>query len=198
MQQTMRTLGHHLDDDAGIASCFNLTTAAMLRSFYGNLSKGLQRASENAKFRFLRSSVQSVAEFRWTRWPFQKAYADRLDRLQRKMLSSMFEIKPKPEEPYDAFVQRRHIKAGHLASRCGRWSHAWANSVLTWDAHLTRRHDTMTWSPLLVNWHDSSWLTLQRLLHSIGFESRTRTRAYKGKVHRRWQESIEDARRLAS
>ena len=39
---TFKTLGHHIDDDAGIAGCFQHTTAAMIRSFYGNLNNGLR------------------------------------------------------------------------------------------------------------------------------------------------------------
>ena len=166
----------------------------MQRSFYGNLNKGLKYASRRAKFRFLRTSVQSVARFRWARWPFQVSFAKRLDRVQRSMLASVFDIKPLPEEPWDAFVQRRHTHTGRLASQCGRWSQAWAASVIAWDDHLARRHDENAWSPLLLDWHDSSWLSLRRLFHSSGLESRTRTRAYRGKVQRRWQESVRDAR----
>ena len=72
----------------------------MLRCFYGNLSRGLRQAGDDAKFRFPHSSVGSVASFRWSRWPFQKTYANKLDALQRKMLAGVFEIKPRPEEPY--------------------------------------------------------------------------------------------------
>ena len=111
-RQTMKMLGHSLDDDAGIASCFAHVSSAMLRCFYGNLDHGLRRASPKAKYRFLRTSVQSVAQFRWARWPYQVTYAKKLDGLQRKMLSILFQIVPRPEEPYDAFVQRRHAHSG--------------------------------------------------------------------------------------
>ena len=195
LEATLKSLGHQLDNDGGISSSFSEVTSAMYRSFYGNLNSGLKHASKQAKFRFLRSSVQSVASFRWARWPFQVSYADRLDRVQRDMLAAAFDVRPLPEEPLDAFVQRRRIRTGHLASQCGRWSQAWARSVISWDDHLARRHDEESWSPSLLNWHDTSWLSLRRLLHSSGLESRTRTRAYRGKVHRRWQESLVDARR---
>ena len=37
-QQTLKTLGHHSDDDEGIASCFNRKKTATLKSHFGNLS----------------------------------------------------------------------------------------------------------------------------------------------------------------
>ena len=107
-QATLQTLGHHLDNEGGTSSTFKRVISAMFGSFYGNLGKGLKHASKHAKFRFLRITVQSVAQFRWARWPFQVSYASQLDRAQRKMLAAAFDIKPMPEEPLDAFVQRRH------------------------------------------------------------------------------------------
>jgi len=194
---TFKTLGHHIDDDAGIAGCFQHTTAAMIRSFYGNLNNGLRRASARAKYRVLRSSMQTVAEFRWARWPYQSQYAKNLDKLQLKMLATLFQITPKPRELYDAFVQRRHVQSGHLASQCGRWNRSWASSVTSWHQHRLRRHDAGTWGPALLNWHGQDWLSLQRVTNSGVNESRTRTRACRMKVHKRWEESLEHARQIS-
>jgi len=74
------------------------------------------------------SSIQTIAEFCWSRWPYQKSYADRLDATQRKMLGTLFDFKPRNGEPYDAFVQRRHRETGRLATKCGRWSTKWAQA----------------------------------------------------------------------
>ena len=166
----------------------------MQRSFFGNLSKGVKHASAAAKFRFMRSSIQTIAQFRWSRWPYQKSYAQRLDAAQRKMLGALFDVRPSQGEPYDAFVERRHRETGHFASKCGRRSAAWAQGIISWNEHLRRGHDHGAWSPKLLDWHDTSWLALQRLFNSSGVESRTRTRAYRGAVHKRWQESLDDAR----
>ena len=183
------TLGHCLDDDAGISSCFKKTSASMLRCFYSNLSTGLQRASGPAKFCFLRSCVQSVAQFRWSRWPFQRSYAGRLDASKRKMLAGLLRITPHDGEPYAAFVQRRHLQSGRLATQCGRFSHAWAESLKAWNDHVTRRHDTGTWSLALLVWKDQAWLIERRVSHSSSNfwkgEFRSCTRAYRGHVHNR-------------
>ena len=168
----------------------------MWRSFYGNLSKGLPQAGRHAKFRSLQTSIQPIASFRWARWPFQRSYAGQLDRIQLKMLATMLGIAPKPAEPFDASAERRHREAGRLAAACGRWSNAWARSLTTWNDHLHRRHNTGTWAPALLRWHDQGWLSWRRLLESIGSESRTRTRAYRGKAHRIWEESLNEARAL--
>ena len=166
----------------------------MQQSFFGNLSKGVKHASTTAKFRFMRSSIQTIAEFRWSRWPYQKSYADRLDATQRKMLGTLFDFRPRNGEPYDALVQLRHRETGRLATKCGRWSTKWAQGVISWNDHLRRGHDRGTWSPKILDWHDQSWLSMRRLLSSRGTESLTRTRVYRGVVHKRWQESLDDAR----
>jgi hypothetical protein len=58
---SMKTLGHIIDDDGGIDTCFRETVSAMLRAFYGNLDQGLRLASQSAKLRFLNTCVLSVA-----------------------------------------------------------------------------------------------------------------------------------------
>ena len=183
---TLKCLGHHLDDDAGIGSCFKACAAAMCRSFYANLTAGLLRASKAAKYKSVNSCVRAIASFRWSRWPFSKTYAMALDALQRKFLTSLMQVRKNDGEPYDAFIQRRHLIGGHLATACGRWSHAWARSVVSWDAHVRRAHDDAAWSHLLLEWHSEPWLMMQRWLHSAPGQSRTKTRAYHGRVQQRW------------
>jgi hypothetical protein len=188
---TLKCLGHQLDDDAGIGSCFNACAAAMCRSFYANLTAGILRAPKAAKYKFVTSCVRTIASFRWSRWPFAKSYAIKLDSLQRKFLTSVMQVKPNSGEPYDAFVQRRHIIGGHLASACGRWSHAWARSVISWDAHVQRAHDDGAWSHVLRDWRSGQWLILRRLLHSALGESRTRSRTNRGRVQQRWSAGVQ-------
>ena len=106
----------------------------------------------------------------------------------------MFLLARVPGEPFDAFVQRRHMVGGRLATACGRWSHAWARSVVSWDEHVRRAHDNDAWSHLLVDWQSEEWLVLQRLMHSAFGESRTRSRSYHGHVQQRWSAGVHLAR----
>ena len=163
----------------------------MWRSFFGNMSRGLGGATQKAKMRFLRTSISPIAGFRWSRWPFQDTYAASLDRIQRRMISALMQIKPAPHEGLDDFVKRRHIISGKVATKSGRWSHMWAQSIGKWNDHVQRKHDPTTWSAPLLEWHGPEWLQLQRLIASSSTqESRTNTRAYRGKVHRRWSEGL--------
>ena len=193
---TMKSLGHHLQDDNGINDCFKAVTGAMWRSFYGNLTQGLLSSSEKVKARFLNANILAVASSRWARWPYQKSYGSGLDSIQRKMLAHLLQIKPAEGEPFDAFVQRRHIICGHKASSVGRWSSKWAQGVVNWSEHVERRHDPKAWSHTALGWHDSQWLHFRRLIESSIGESRTRTRCIRGAPQRRWEEGLQLARQV--
>ena len=187
---SMKALGHIIDDDGGFSSCFKATIAAMLRAFFGNLDKGLKRASERAKFRFLNSCMLSVARYRFPRWPFQVSRAHAIDRLQRKLLAIIFDIRPTADESWELFSLRRKARTQALARKCGLWSKAWASALNTWNAHLERGHDKQAWTPQLLGFRDSLWLSLQRLWSSHGAESRLGTRVVQGRPSPRWQESL--------
>ena len=159
----------------------------MLRAFVGNQDKGLRRAAERSKLRFLNTSVLSIARYRFSRWPFQRTYASNLDRLQRKLLAITFDIRPRSEEPWDSFTLRRRAETHALATRTGRWSQAWARSQISWDAHIRRGHDKQAWTPQILGFRDSAWLSLQRIFASHGTESRLGTRVVQGRPKPRWQ-----------
>ena len=187
---TMKCLGHQLDDDGGISSCYRHCVQAMWRGFYGNLSAGLMASPVPVKMRFLNSCIASIPAFRWPRWPYQTTYAAALDSQQRHMISVLMQTKPQSHETFEAYVKRRHTFSGRLASKHGRWSQLWAQSVRKWNDHVARRHDPDCWSGPILDWHDESWLAMQRSLASSDGESRTGTTVYKEKVHKRWSESI--------
>ena len=147
--------------------------------------------------RFLNTCISSIAAFRWSRWPFQKGYAAKLDRVQRKMIGSLLQIRPRPTEAYGDYVLRRQQYCGRQASTYGRWSHCWAKSVCDWNGHVLRNHDQQTWSHSLLHWHDSQWLDNMRLNASRSAnESRTGTRATRSKVQRRWSEGVNEAKQV--
>ena len=112
---------------------------SMWRSFFGNLTPGLLRSPEKVKMRSLESSVLSVASARWARWPYQRSYGDKIDRVHRKMVASLLKIKLAEGEPHDAFCQRRHIVTGKKAASAGRWSIRWATATVNWFAHAAGR-----------------------------------------------------------
>ena len=190
-RETMRVLGHYLDDDGGTRSCSQHAFAAMTKAFFGNLKPGLLKSAKAAKLRFLSTCVCTIARGRWSRWPFTHTLASRVDALQRKILYSLFPLKPYSHESLQSFYERRHRAAGHLASSAGRWSQLWAADLKNWHAHVDRGHDAHAWSPYLLTWKGHQWLSLQRLWHSAVGESRTNTIIAHGKVYRRWEEGLQ-------
>ena len=103
----------------------------------------------------------------------------------------LFPSSPHTDERIEDFFARRHRAASHQARSSGRWSGLWVNDLQSWHAHVERRHDSCAWSPIILNWRDHQWLSLRRLWNSALGESRTNTRAFRGHVHRRWQEGLE-------
>ena len=81
------------------------------------------------------------------------SYAARLDSQQRHMVSLLMQVRPREDESFDAFAHRRRIYCGKLASKHGRWSQLWANSVRNWREHVSRRHDVNCWSGPVLDWH---------------------------------------------
>ena len=143
--------------------------------------------------RFLNSSVSAIPAARWARWPYQETYKAKLDSTQRLMISTLMKWKPASDESFDDFSMRRRIMANRIARKYGKWSTCWAKSLQTWSEHVHRGNDPGAWSVHLLNYHDSEWLDVQRLLFSDLGESRTNTRSGRFKVHRRWHEGFQRA-----
>ena len=186
-----RVLGHHLDEAGSSRTCSTHALTAMSKAFFANLSPGLRTSSMATKLRFLRSCICTIAKFRWARWPYTVTLASKLDASQRRFLYSLFPISPASNESLEDFFARRHRTAARLASSTGKWSDMWAADLSSWHSHVVRAHDTHAWSPHILKWRGHDWLRLQRLWHSSVGESRTNTRAYRGCVHRRWEEGLE-------
>ena len=127
------------DDGGSIKSCSDHAFAAMHKSFFCNFRPGLQKSSKAVKLRFLRTCVCTVASFRWSRWPFTRTNADKLDALQRRFLYLLFPVRPCSHEPIQDFYTRRHPAASQIASSSGKWSQLWASDLQNWDADVHRQ-----------------------------------------------------------
>ena len=166
----------------------------MWASFWANFRPSMRRCGAGAKLRFLNSSIKSLGQFRWSRWPYQKTYAKTLDRIQSHMVSLLFPFVAIPGEAPSDYFRRKSINAGRFASSSGRWSTSWATSVRKWHAHIIRCHDPKTWAKSIYEHHDSAWLAKKRRLASHRHDvSRTKTRSVRGNV----AEGLEEARAVA-
>ena len=195
----MRCLGHNLSGSSTISKDFMDTVRKVWAAYWRNSSKALKTSSTRAKAKFMNNSLVPIASFRWSRWPWQKAYASRLDSLQRHVISCLCPTCPAPGEDISAYTRRRSAASSRLATEWGRWSQLWAKDVLKWDQHISRAHDPGTWNEPLRQWHGKKWLHKQRFEHSTGGTfGRTRTRASPGHPATRWEEGVALAAAVAA
>ena len=118
---SMRYLGHQLSENSSIAPGWHETVKRIWAAYWSNASEGLRRSSLRAQRKFLNTSIRPVAGFRWSRWPWQRTYADRLDRLQRAVISCMRPIRPLPGEVPARYFRRRTRACSRVATECGKW-----------------------------------------------------------------------------
>ena len=103
------------------------------------------------------------------------------------------------ESPAD-FIRRRNRLSSSLCRQMGWWSARWWRRSWEWDSHIRRLRNSGLWSHALVQWHDEAWLDERRAFargNSL-WASRTRTRAFRGRVHQRWEAGIQLASGLCS
>ena len=98
IKTTMKTLGHTLAADCSIEPCFRETTSSMSKAFYANVRFGLKLCSPARKIKFLKTCILPIASSRWARWPWQKSYAQRLDKLQHQFVAVLFDVRAMPDE----------------------------------------------------------------------------------------------------
>ena len=190
----MRCLGHHLSADSSIALGFRNTSNNVWAGYWRNAHEGLRQASFQAQAKFFNTSLRSVAGFRWSRWPWQRSYADRLDRLQRRLIACIRPVRPHPGENATHYFRRRNLTCNRVAERFGKWSQLWAQDVLK-----CRGNDPGSWALPLRTWHGRSWLQARRFENSQGGQwNRLCTRALRGHPAKRWHEGCADARRAAT
>ena len=137
-----------------------------------------------------------IFSYRFSRWPWTKTIADRLDSAQSHMVSLLNPVCPKPGETEQNFFTRRRLIAGRLATSSGRWSHYWAQAICKWQRHVLRGHDPKSWSLPVYKHHGAAWLAERRLENSHGQISRTGTRCIRAKVAKRFEESLTEAREI--
>ena len=173
---------------------FNCTVKALWAALWANCSDGLRRSSDRAQSRFMRTCLQPIAGFRWSRWPWQQAYAQRLDALQRHMINCIRPVRPAQGEDIDSYVKRRSATCGRVAHHWGRWSRLWAKDIIKWEEHIFRANDPKNWCLPLRQWHGEAWLRQQRFDNSAASHwGRTRTRAFPGHPATRWHEGVRAA-----
>ena len=191
-------LGHLLQDDGSIRSCWSRARVSMWRAFWANpASKEMTHSTLNDRINLLTKTVTPQLDFRCSRWPPQKQVADELNRTQRKMTAILLKTPRFPGEPIEAFVRRRGRISARMCKEHGLWSARWFSRATRWDSHLSRDRNIMSWAARLRDFKDRDWFMQRRieLAPQNGWSSsvhagRTSTRSYHGYVHTRWHDGI--------
>ena len=189
-------LGHHIDANGGIRTCFEASMKSAWRAFWGNCGTSV-RLTSDARFKLLSRSVKTVISYRMSRWPPSRYYIDQMTAIQRKMMATLVHIRPQTGESWEAYHARRSAVIDELFVRHGSWADFWVQRWHSWDAHL-QRHTELPASKLLL-YRDAEWLQGQRSSFAPAFSissrswtsaaGRTATRAAPGFIAKRWSEA---------
>ena len=152
---------------------------------------GLHNAPIANRLDLLDRCIKPMASFKWARWPWQKFFAQSIDRTQRLMIGKCIDIPMTSGEDTAEYSNRRRRVCASWAAARGRWSHAWARSVTTWHDHVLRGHDQLAWNRPVLDWQGLNWLEERRQTYSL---RRTGTRAGPGRPAVRWEEGAAEAR----
>lgn len=191
-------LGHCIQHNGSIRSCWSCTRSAMWRAFWGNAgSKTAECLSRQQKMCLIARAVSPQVDYRSSRWPPQSQIAQELDKIHQKMISIVLHESRKPGEDIPEYVRRRGRIARNLCEQFGFWSQRWFARAIKWDRHLSRTQNASSWLSRLHTYHASEWLIGQRLSFIVSqssttsmFAGRTGTRSFQGNVFMRWHDGI--------
>ena len=156
-------LGHLIVPDGSIDVCWQNTKRQAWASFWKNVS-----TSETKKFAIrirlaqIVRTVQPILVSRLSRYPFTVTMADKLDRLQRKMIAIAMGLRKGADEEPAQFIRRRGREAGVLQTSMGRWSRLWGHLVVGWAAHVERNTSKRSWSYKIIHIRNNEELAWRR------------------------------------
>ena len=100
-------------------------------------------------------------------------------------------------ESTDQFCRRRLRQARNVASHAGLWSLIWAKRTVDWQSHVLRGMEYDHFCSKLIEFHDNSWVEIQRMnwvdSRNSVFAGRTGTRLNIGRPQTRWGHGLANA-----
>ena len=184
---TFNVLGHWLQDNGSVRSCWARTRQQMWGAFWANVSAaGSMKLPLLLRMKLLLRAVVPILDFKCSRWPPQLQIANELDAVQRKMVAILLRLTPENEETCEQFRRRRGRAARALCLQGGLWSRRWFRRAVAWDDHSRRERNSFTWAAKLVEYRAAAFLASRRAAHF----GRTATRSQPGFVCRRWHGGI--------
>ena len=141
------------------------------------------------RLRQINTCVVPIIFFRAPRWAFTLSSAERLDRMQRKMLRIVLPIRVIAGETPEMFARRSGRIVSHVQHMVGPWGALWACRIISWTGHILRDTKGLCWSARILDVRSSSELSARRSLHS----NRPKTRKQSGWLNRRWTDGVGSA-----
>lgn len=195
---SMPCLGHLLDHDGSVKSCYQSASRSAWRAFWAN--PGSHRSvSIGHRMVLLNRAVLPVLEYRFSRWPLQVKIEKELGTLQRKMVTILHREPMLPSDSWASWARRRAGAVTELIREHGDWCDKWRTRFTKWNNHLNR-HEEEVASTLLVH-RGASWLenrragfapcSTERSRPWTRYAGRTDTRAIAGFVYQRWQQAFQ-------
>ena len=90
--------------------------------------------------------MEPIFTYRTTRWPFQLALAQQLDREQRKRCEAFLQVWKELWETPEQYVRRRRRKAASSPHEHGKRTNILAKLVVSWDEDLLRERNSASWA----------------------------------------------------
>ena len=194
-------LGHFISASCSIAQPWGEVRRSIMKAYYAKFRPGvLRHCNTDDVLALMDRHLLPVLTFRCCTWPFTMTIAKEIDSLQARLMAPLLAVTPDQDEDIGEFVRRRNRRANTLCDDHGRWSHIWAQRVMSFDAHIGRNTSGQLWPAHLRFVRDSHWLMERRALFLprtcsqlqgwTVFAGRTNTRRARGGVPTRWHDGI--------
>ena len=183
-------LGHLIAAGGAVNPCIDQALAAAWRAFWRFVRKaGVSALSTALRLRQINMCVAPIILFRAPRWAFTLSNAERLNRMQRKMLRIVLPIRVIASETPESFARRSGRIVSHVRRMVAPWGALWACRVISWAGHALRDTKGLCWSASILDVRSSAELSARRSLNS----NRPEARKQGGWSNRRWTDGVGSA-----
>ena len=189
--KVFKALGHLLEHNGSVESCFKSTVNSAWRSFWGNVGKPVfKKFGMSIRLARIKRLVFPVVSYRFVRWPFSRTRAARLDKIQTEMTAIVLGIRKLEGETPQAYAHRRNKEVRSAIPFLDRWSTVWAQRILSWYQHVDRNTMSACWVSNI--WHVKTPEDLEKRRRDNS-SRRPSVRCVPGWGALRWTESISSA-----
>ena len=187
-----KALGHLLEHNGSVETCFEKSLNNAWRSFWANVGKSLfKKFGVSIRLARIKRLVFPVVSYRLVRWPFSIARAARLDKAQREMIAIVIRVIKREGETPQAYAHRRNAAVRSFIPASDRWSIIWAQRLLSWQEHVLRNTMSACWVSNI--WQVMSPEILERRRRDDR-SGRPNVRCVPGWGALRWTESVVGAK----